>query len=321
MEKILDGDGLVRNARQDSGEAVSTGLVVQAWDIHQARRIGREELHSINQLHEAFARSLSHSLAAYLRAPLECKLVSAEHVSYREFLAGIPALTYLASLDVAPLGVLALLQMELTSAFSVIDLLLGGEGKGAPPGREITEIEAQIMESIVRIVCRELQTTWQTVALQFIFGRHLPMSDAPRLMPPEEKNLCLSFELKIGDVSGALKLVVPAVASNALLRKIADDSSYVSPKSGTEARAQTRQRLQHCPFSVELSVPELHVSARALADMKPGTLLLFRLNISSPATLLVGEVRLCSALPVRVNTRRAAQVLELENPTPSEGEI
>jgi flagellar motor switch protein FliM len=205
--------------------------------------------------------------------------------------------------------------------FSIIDLLLGGEGKGVPPVREVTEIEAQILESIVRIIGRELQNTWQAVALEFNFGQRQPMADAPRLMPPEEKNLCLSFELKISEARGTLNLAVPAVASNALLRKITADYSYARPKSGAEWRAQIQRKLQHCPFSVELSVPQLEIPARALVDMKPGTLLPFMLNISSPATLLVDEVRLCSAIPARVNSKRAAQVLALENTALPEGEI
>lgn len=324
MEKVLDQeqiDALVRAARQGTGAATSSGPVVQPWDVRQARRIGREQLHSINQLHEVFARNLSHSLAAYLRAPFECKLVSAEHLTFREFLAGIPALTYLASFDVMPVGVLALLQMELSIAFSIIDLLLGGEGKGTPPGREVTEIEAQILENIVRMIGRELQNTWQAVALEFNFGQRQPMADAPRLMPPEEKNLCLSFELKIAESRGTLNVAVPAVASNALLRKITADHSYARPKSGAEGRAQIQRKLQHCPFSVELSVPQLQIPARSLVDMRPGTLIPFTLNISSPAMLLVDEVRLCSAIPARVSSKRAAQVLALENTSCREGEI
>lgn len=324
MEKVLDQeqiDALVRAAREGAGAASSSGPEVQLWDVRQARRIGREQLHSINQLHEVFASNVSHSLAAYLRAPFECKLVSAEHLTFQEFLGSVPALTYLASFNVMPVGVLALLQIELSIAYSIVDLLLGGEGKGTPPNREVTEIEAQILESIVRIIGRELQSTWQAVALEFNFGQRQPMADAPRLMPPEEKNLCLSFEIKIGEAGGTLNLAVPAVASNALLRKITADHSYARPKSGTEYRAQIQRKLQHCQFSVELSVPELQVPARSLLEIKPGTLLPFALNVSSPATLLVDEVRLCSAIPARVSAKRAAQVLALENTTVREGEI
>jgi hypothetical protein len=35
---------------------------------------------------------------------------------------------------------------------------------------------------------------------------------------------------------------------------------------------------------------------------------------------MIDDVRLCSAIPVRINTRRAARVLSLETPLPIAGE-
>lgn len=314
MPKVLDQeqiDALIRVARQGSGAADSTGPVVQPWDIHQARKIGREQLNSINQLHEVFARNLGRSLAAYLRTAFECTLVSAEHLTYSEFLASVPPVTYLASCDLVPVGVAALLQLDAAIAFSIIDLLLGGEGSGAPPGREVTEIEEQILDSIMRIICRELQNTWQAVSLEFNFRHRQPVSQAHRLMPPEEKNLCLSFEVKIADARGTLNLAVPAVASNALLRKISLDS-YKRPPGAAKSPSQTQEKLLRCPFSVELVVPSLKIPARLLTDIAPGMTLPFSQSVSSPAALMIEEVSLCSAMPVRVNSRRAARVLGLQ---------
>jgi len=39
------------------------------------------------------------------------------------------------------------LQVDLAIAFPIIDLLLGGEGKGGDLGRPITEIEEQLLEA------------------------------------------------------------------------------------------------------------------------------------------------------------------------------
>lgn len=204
--------------------------------------------------------------------------------------------------------------------YSIIDLLLGGEGKGTPPEREVTEIEEQILENIVRIICRELQTTWQAVSLQFNFGQRQPVAQAQRLMPPEEKNLCLSFEIKIADARGTLNLAVPVVASNALLRKISADYSPQRPRSAAESRAQIQKKLQNCPFSVELAVRGLEIPARFLVDIAPGTLLPFSMKVSSPAALLVDDVPVSSAMPVKVNSRRAARVVSLESFVPPAGE-
>jgi flagellar motor switch protein FliM len=325
MENVLNQeeiDAMVRAIHGGAGlGSKASQPVVQPWDIRQAGQIGREQMQAINQLHEVFARNLTHSIGAYLRIVFDCSLVSAEHLNYREFLQRIPEGTYLAACDLAPVGTVAVLQLDLAVAFPIIDLLLGGEGKGGDLGREITEIEEQVLESIMRIICRELQTTWQAIGLEFNFRQRQHISQAQRLMVPEEKNLCLSLEIKMAETRGTLNLALPAVVSNALLRKISVDMSYQRPRSPVEARHRLQKKLLDCTFEVELSAPHLPVPLQALADLTPGTLLPFPQSAATPAVLLVGQVRLCSAMPVRVNSRRAARVLSVEPVLSPAGEL
>ncbi len=325
MDKVLNQqeiDAMVRAARGGQfGAAAQPQMVVQPWDVRQAGQIGSEQMRAINQLHEGFARNLTHAVGAYLRIAFECSLVSAEHLTYREFLQRLPEKTYLASCDLAPVGAVAILQLDLAVAFPVIDLLLGGEGKGGDLGREITEIEVQVLESIMRIICRELQTAWQAIALEFKLGQRQHITQVERLMVPEEKNLCLSFEVTMAETRGTLNLAVPAVVSNALLRKISADLSYQRPRSPAEARPRLQKRLLNSVFLVELAATHLPVSLQALADLTPGTVLPFPVSASSPAVLLVDEMRLCSAMPVRVSSRRGARVVSLELIPAQAGEL
>ncbi len=293
--------------------------VVQPWDIRQAGQIGREQMRAINLLHEVFARNLTNSVGAYLRVVFDCSLVSAEHLTYREFLQRFSESTYLASCNLAPVEAIAVMQLDLSVAFPIIDLLLGGEGKGGDLGRQMTEIEEQVLENIVRMICRELQTTWQAISLEFAFGERQQVAQAQRLMVPEEKNLCLSLEIKMAETRGTLNLAVPAIVSNALLRKISADISYQRPRSLAEDRQRLQRKLMNCAFPVELSAPYLQIQLQALADLTPGAVLSFSRSATAPAVLLVDDVRLCSAMPVRVNSRRAARVISLE-PLPNTAE-
>ena len=324
MEKVLNQeeiDDMVRAARSGTATAGSAGPVVQAWDVRQAGQIGREQLRAINQLHELFARNLTTSVGGYLRIAFDCSLVSAEHLTYREFLQRVPEKTYLASIELAPIGAAAVLQLDLAIVFPIIDVMLGGEGKSTEITRDITEIEEQVLEGVIRIVCRALQTSWQAISLQFNFGARQQILQTQRLMPPDEKNLCLSFEIKMSETRGTLNLAVPAVVSNALLRKIAADFSYQRPRGPIEARLQIQKKLVNCLFPIELSMPGLLVPLQDLTDLAPGRLLLFSKDASGPAVLMLGDVRLCSATPVRVGARRAARVLSLDTPLPAAGEV
>jgi flagellar motor switch protein FliM len=254
---------------------------------------------------------------AFLRVVFECSLVSAEHLTYREFLQRVPEKTYLATCPLSPFGAAAILQFDLATAFPIIDIMLGGEGKPGDLTRDLTEIEEQVLEGVVRIICRDLQTSWQAINLEFTFGACQKVSQARRLMSPDEKNLCLSFEIRIAESRGALNLAVPALVSNALLRKISADSSYQRPHTSIESRRRIQQKLLDSLFSVDLAMPNLEVAIEDLSGLEPGTILPFRRRASIPAVLEIGKIPLCSAVPVRVDSRRAARVLALEPQTDS----
>ncbi|MGO9864970.1 MAG: FliM/FliN family flagellar motor switch protein [Terriglobales bacterium] len=258
---------------------------------------------------------------AYLRIVFDCSLVSAEHLTFREFLERLPEKAYLASIDLAPAGATAVLQLDLEIAFPIIDFMLGGEGKRGDTVRDITEIEEQVFEGIVRIMCRELQTAWQAIALEFNFSARQRLLQTQRLMPPEEKNLCLSFEIRMAETRGTLNLAIPAVVSNALLRKISVDFSYQRRRTSDEARLRIQNKLLNCSFPVELSMTGLQVPLQSVSQLVPGYLLPFPRSASDPAIMLIDDIRLCSAAPVRVGGRRAARVLALETPLPVTGEL
>src|SRR6202140_1379534 len=325
MDKVLNQqeiDEMVRAARSTGARTESaTGPVVQPWDIRQAGQIGSEQLRAINQLHELFARNVTNTVGGYLRIGFDCGLVSAEHLSYREFLQRVPEKTYLASIDLLPVGAVAVLQLDIAIAFPIIDVMLGGEGTASESTRDVTDIEEQVLEGVIRIMCRELQTSWQAISLQFNFGARQQILQTQRLMPPDEKNLCLSFEIKMSETRGTLNLAVPAVVSNALLRKIAADFRYERPRGPIEARLQIQKKLLNCLFPVELAMPGLQVPLQNLTELAPGHLLLFSKDASDPAVMMLGDVRLCSATPVRLGAHRAARVLSLDAPLPTAGEL
>jgi flagellar motor switch protein FliM len=278
MEKVLNQeeiDAMVRLAR--SGGQIETrppsAPPVELWDARLAGQIGREQLHAITSLHESFARNLTHSLGAYLRVVFAATLVSAEHLSYREFLGRIPETTYLASCRLDPMGVNAALQLDLKVAFPIIDLLLGGD------------------------------------ALEVVFEQRLETGAAQRLMPPEEKTLSLSFEVTMPEVRGGLNVAVPALVSNALLRQISANWSRRPPRGATDSRQRLMRRLLECPFQAELGATGVRAAVSELAGLAPGDLLSFTRSAAEPASLLIAGQEMFRALPARCGDTRAARVL------------
>ena len=283
---------------------------VESWDLSRAGQIGREQLEAITSVHEGFARNLTHALGAYLRVGFQATLVSAEHLTYREFLQSVPEITYLASCRLIPMEVNAVVQMDLKIAFPMIDVLLGGEGAGLAEPREITEIEEQILDGVARVVCRELETAWRALKMQIAFERRVETSAARRLMAPEDRTLSLSFEITMSEVRGSLSVAVPVTVSHALLRQLAVDWTRVPGSQSGDSRRRLMHLLLDCPFVAEVASTGLRAGMGALAGMIPGQRLGFDRGAAEPASFLVAGVGLARALPARCGNRRAARLLE-----------
>jgi len=279
---------------------------VLPWSFSRSGQISNEQLRAISMLNDIFARNLTHHLGAWFRSRVQVSLVSAEQIQFSEFLLRVPELAYVCSVRLEPLRAVSVLQMDLTTAPSMIDLLLGGEGKATEP-RELTDIEEAILSGVVEAICRELTTAWQPVGLSFSFEKRQMQTQTPRLIPVSEKTLCLSFELRLAESSGLLNLAFPAVASNTILRRLAGERSR-QRRHSIETRRRMVELTGACRTGAALHLPAVRVPASALSNLHPGSLLRLNLASGSPAEFRAGGVLLFSASAVGHEEHRAAHL-------------
>ncbi|MGH9414641.1 MAG: flagellar motor switch protein FliM [Terriglobales bacterium] len=276
-------------------------------DFRQAGQLTREQARMAGGLHESFARNVAHVLSAHLRTHLEVTLVAIEQLGFEEFTQRLPETCYVASLAVSPTGVSAAMQLDLSLAYPMIDLVLGGTGASEHALTEVTEIEEQLLESIIHLVTRELQQVWQPVLdLRFVFEHRQPMTQLVRLMPPHEKVLALSFELRLAHARGSLNLAFPAVISTGLLRKLSESPVYHRHREGFDTRPQIRQRLLGAGFHVELVLPPAPVTIRRLLALEAGEVLRFAHACDAPAIVKIAGRPVGTAQAVRQGRLRAA---------------
>jgi flagellar motor switch protein FliM len=321
MEKVLNQeeiDALFHVAQGKVSVSERGVCAAQPCNFRHAGQINQEQVRAISMLHESFARNLSHSLGAYLRVIFEVNIVSVEQLTYCEFLGRIPDIAYCASFQLNPMNATAALELDLALAFPIIDLLLGGQGSTEKQVREITDIEEQIMEGVVKILCRELETAWQPLGLSFAFENRRQPQEMQQLFPPREKTLSLSFEIRMPNSRGMLNLAFPAVVSNALLRKLSRDWGYHRKREHEASATSIHTRVLDCPFEVELAIPQLRVPIVKLFELAPGDLLPLPHSAAAPATLLIANRNLYSASPARVGPHIASKVLECLSITPEQ---
>ena len=317
MEKILNQDEIdaLFHAAQDRAcemkQVETRNKLVTACNFRRAGMMTRDQLHAVNRLHDSFVRGLSRSLAAHLRVAAEVNLVSTEQIAYGEFLQRVPEINYVVSAHLRAFDAMAAIVLDLQIAFPMIDLLLGGPGKPMPEVREITEVEEEILKGAVQIICREFQATWQPVVDSEIqFDERQRQTQILRLMPPSEKVLSLSFEIRAVEAGGMLMTAFPAVAATALIRKLAQQGSYRKHRPVSGIASNLREKLEKCSFPIQLILSGGTVSSRQLLELRKGAVLALHLKSREPAVLYVGDQPLFIAQPVRSGSHRAGQIVK-----------
>jgi flagellar motor switch protein FliM len=316
VEKILNQEEIDQLFRAAQGSAPKTSAAqsrnIRDCDFRQSSQLSKEQVRHLTLLHEAFVPSLANSLGAYLRVAFQTSLVAIEQLMYSEFLARISEQTYFTTCYLQPVDELAGLQLDLPIVFPMIDLLLGGPGKALDEVRDLTEIEEHILESVVVVICRELQATWAPVLpVEFRVGHRLKAAQILNMMLPGDRVLNLSFEIRLAETHGILNVVVPGVISNALLRKLQQQGIAQRRPPSADNRARLRELLLDCDFTLELELDRIPVRIGDVAEMHPNDILPLNHPLHDPMSIAVNGRPVFAAVPVACGPLRGGLIQSL----------
>ncbi len=181
------------------------------YDFHRADRISQDQMRSIHLLHEHFGRNFASSLSAYLRAFVDVNMSSVEQQSYSSFIKSLPDPTLFASIGMRPLDTNIALELNPSLAFPMIDMILGGPGRGMPETRNLTEIELNIIEGVIKLAMRDLCGAWHPIMeLEFFLEGKGTKAQMFQIVSPAETVITVSLELKIAETTGTMNLCIPA---------------------------------------------------------------------------------------------------------------
>ncbi len=311
MEKVLaqsqiDALFAVASSGEKDQSALPASDAIESFNFSRAGQISNEQMRAITTVNDLFARNLMHTVGAWLRTEFQVTLVSGEQMPYTEYVERIPETTYLCSVRLEPLGAVGLIELELTLASPMVDLLLGGIGL-AETVRSLTDIEELIMASVMQMMVKELNVAWQSVGLQFSFDKRESAAQIARVMPAGEKTLCVCFEVRMPHATGTLTLCLPSVVLNTTLRRLISERDRPRRRSH-ETKSRMRELLAEAKVGAVLQFPTVRLMAAEVAGLTSGTVLRLPIPRHTIAELRVGGLSIGQARPVRLGEHRGAQM-------------
>ncbi len=322
MGKILSQeeiDALLGSAREiekeSTREPAAEPVITEAtlYNFRRPDRVSKEQIRSLHFLHDRFARNVATSLSAYLRSATEVNVVSVEQFTYSEFLMSLPDPTAFYALSLVPVDGLGALELNPAIAFAMIDRMLGGSGRAPQMSRALTEIEQNVVDSVIKLILENLTESWRPILeVQFrIHGRET-RPQMLQVAAPNEVFILLVFDIRIADTRGILNLCVPASVGN----------HFAQGWHGThrEATPAERRRLLENLARVRVNLSAslgTRIEAREILELRPGDCLSLGRSAREPVEIHAGRRMKWVGRPVRLErhigveiTSTAAQAAE-----------
>lgn len=261
------------------------------YNFRRPDRVSKEQIHSLQLVHDRYARNVATSLSAYLRTMTELSVVSVEQFSYSEFLMSLSDPTAFYALSIAPFEDLGALEVNPTIAFSIVDRMLGGNGNGAPPNRALSEIEQNVIDSVVKLLLDALSETWRALTpMTFAVKGRETRPQMLQVSGPNEVVVMLAFDMKIGTARGMMNLCLPASLVEAVGAHFGQAWHKHRREPNEAERGWLRDNLSRVRMPLT-ALLETRLLTSDLIALQSGDVLSLGLRADAPIELRVGETR------------------------------
>jgi len=248
------------------GEQATAEAQLPPFDFRRLDRIAKSQLSALHFLHESFVRSLTSSLSVYLRSYVSGNLISVEQLQYADFSDALPSPTCMVYLTMKPFDGDCVVEINQSLLSPILDSMLGGGGKiKSTLDREITDVEADLLEGLFRIITHDLTETWKpVVAIDFAVDTFETNPQLSSRIARNEAVVAIAMELRINESMGMLNLAIPSITLK-MMRHNFEQQWAVHRTQSPETEAALKQRLTR-DLSLRLDC-ELRGSSIRLRDL------------------------------------------------------
>lgn len=276
----------------DTAKEAKIQKKVKIYDFRRPDKFSKDQIRTLQMMHETFARLTTTSLSAQLRSLVSVHVASVDQLTYEEFIRSIPNPTTLAVVNMDPLKGSSVLEIDPNVTFTIIDRLFGGQGEPTKLTRELTDIELSVMEGIIVRILGNLRESWATVIdLRPRLGTIETNPQFAQIVPPNNMVVLITLETKVGEVEGMTNFCIPYITIEPIIAKLSAQYWYSSIRKGTTTENMNiiKKRLDEVTVPVVVEIGETDITMNEVINLSVGDVIkLPNTKTTSDMTVKIG---------------------------------
>ncbi len=288
---------------------------VKTYDFKRPDKFSKDQIRTLNMLHDNFARLFNTYLSTYLRALVSVEVASVEQLTYQEFVQSLSNPSVIGILTVPPLKGNVIMEMNTGIAFSIIDRVFGGQGDNTIKPRVLTEIEEAVIRRIFDKAMGHLREAWFNV-VQFNPKMEAIESNPQfaQIVPPSDMVVIITIQTKIGSVEGFMNICIPYLVLEPIMSKLTTTfwvAANISKEEHPEHEDMIRQKLRKTKVPVVIQMGQFDISVREFLSLSYGDVLQLDTRVDDELKCIVGNNTKFYCRPGTSGKKAAVQITRL----------
>lgn len=288
---------------------------IKKYDFKSPKKLAKDQLKTLQIIHENFTRTLNTFLSGYLRTYVKTEVVSVEELSYYEFNNSIVNPAVLSVVDFYPLEGQIILDMSSTIAFVLIDRILGGQGKAIEENRSFTEIELTLIKKFIKELTSLMIDPWENVIeLEPKLDKIETNSQFAQIVSPNETTALITLNLKIGEVQGYLNICIPHIVIEPILSKLSTQYwfSSINKKSNEESKDILEKRITNSSVEVAVELGHTQITVKDFLELQLGDVIPLDNTTNGELEIKVGNKHKYFGAPGTMKNKTAVKITRIE---------
>lgn len=311
LSTVSAGDDLTEE--KDAGQDDRMRSVV-VYDFKHPNRVSKDQLRTLENMHDNFAGHIGSVLSNIHRAMLDVDLVSVDQITYSEFIMSLVSPSCTFTFRAEPLEGACIVDFNPTLTYAFVERMFGGMGKVLDTGRELTGIERSLMNRIVKVIYKELEDAWAHICPVQI--EQLSLETNPQfvqIVPPGETVIVISFQLKLFQSTGLMTICYPYVALESIIGKLSAQNWIDATKRKTQSADEeiNRENLLRLRVPVQALLAKTDVRIRDFLNMKIGDIVTTDCKISRELDVMIKNRLKYRGRPGKVGNKKGFIVTDV----------
>ncbi len=287
---------------------------LKVYDFRRPDKFSKDQIRTLQMMHETFARLTTTSLSATLRSLVHVHVVSVDQLTYDEFTRSIPSPTTLGIINMDPLKGSSVIEIDPSITFAIIDRLFGGKGEPLKTNRELSDIELSVIEGIIVRLLGNLRESWANVIdLRPRLGNIETNPQFAGVVPPNSMVVLTTFDTKVGDVEGMMNFCIPYITIEPIISKLSAQYWYSSVRKNitTENLNLIKEQISDINVDVIAKLSETELKFAEIAAVREGDVIRLKDSVKSDVEIIIGNsVKFMGKAGV-IGKRRSIQVRQV----------